>query len=91
LNDSIHAPRLPVSSLGNEFAKNIGEIGILVPTAVADDAQSSSSESESDDGSIENTSHKEEEAEAMKAALNLPDPNHFPLLHSLFQIIPNME
>jgi hypothetical protein len=82
LNDSIYAPRLRISSLGNEFAKNIGEIGILVPTAVTDDAQNSSSESESNDGSIKSTSHEEEEAGA--AALNLPEPNHFLLLHSLF-------
>jgi hypothetical protein len=30
------------------------------------------------------TSYEEEEAGAVKVACNLPDPNHFPLLHSLF-------
>jgi hypothetical protein len=55
-NDSIYAPRLRFSSLGNEFAKNIGDLGILVPTTVADDVQNPLSESESDDRSIESTS-----------------------------------
>jgi hypothetical protein len=84
LNDSIYAQRLCISSLGNDFAKNIGEIGILVPTTIADNSQNSSSESESDDTSIGSTSYGEEEAGAVKVACNLPDPNLFPLLHSLF-------
>jgi hypothetical protein len=54
--DYIYAPRLCISSQGNEFANNLGDIGNLAPSTVADDARNSMSMSDSDDTSID-TSH----------------------------------
>jgi hypothetical protein len=84
LNDSIYAPGLHISSLSNEFAKNIGEIRFLVSTTIADDSQNASSDSDPDDTSIDDISFEEENAGAEKVTFNLPYPNNFPLLHSLF-------
>jgi hypothetical protein len=78
LTDYIYAPRLCISSLGNEFSN----------TSVQVHAQNSLSESDSDDISINSTSHEEEETGAVKVVFNLPDPNNFPL--SVFKSFQHM-
>ncbi len=55
--DYIYAPRLCISSQGNEFANNLGDIGTLASSTVADDARNYLSVSDSDDTSIDSTSH----------------------------------
>ncbi len=84
--DEVFAPKLRITCLSNEFAKNIGALGILVPDdVVGNESDNSSTDSASDDENLaESKACEEGEAEAGEVGLDLPDPNEFPLLHSLF-------
>jgi hypothetical protein len=83
LKGNVTTPRLRITSLGNEFAKVVGEMGIKL----SDLEEASASEPSDDDGvSSESTIEEEDEPVGVEQPDFLPDKNDYPLLHSLFLI-----
>jgi hypothetical protein len=77
-------PSLRITSLGNEFAKIVGEMGIKLSCL----EEASASESSDEDG-ISSSSMLEEEEDKQLAVEEpefLPDKDNYPLLHSLFSM-----
>jgi len=81
----ITIPRICTSSLSRTLAKVVGslDVALLFEKAAAETSADNEDESStsSDEEEIDDTSSSEDEVEP---PLNLPDPNKFLLLHSLF-------
>lgn len=89
LQDDFPTPRIRTSSLSRTLAKAVGSLDLALPftkssfTSCDDEDESSTSTDNDEEDNGTSSSSLELEA-VVEPPLNLPDPNKFPLLHSLF-------